>query len=89
MFQKAVREDWHIKDNIVDDILATDPFILWFNTLDKGEYKSGELYKSYNAYFEDLSLGEESGGMSKNAFGRKMANYATKIEKRDGKYYKI
>lgn len=89
MFQKAVREDWHIKDNIVDDILATDPFILWFNTLQKGEYKSGDLYKSYNAYFEDLSLGEESGSMSKNAFGRKMANYATRIEKMNGKFYRI
>jgi phage/plasmid-associated DNA primase len=89
MFQKAVREDWHIKNDIVDDIVATDPFVLWFSEHEKGTFKFNELYKDFNAYFEDLSLGEESAPMSKNAFGRKMTNYATKVNKMDGKYYQI
>lgn len=89
MYQKAVKEDWQVVGNIADDIVATDPFVDWFKTMDSGEYKSGDLYDSYVQHYHSMDFDEKYDPISKNAFGRKLANYATKVHRRDGKYYKF
>lgn len=89
MYQKAVEEDWDIIGNIADDIVATDPFVDWFKTMERGEYKGVELYERYVEHYHGMEFDDKYDPISKNSFGRKMANYATKINRRDGKYYKI
>lgn len=90
MYQKAVEEDWQIEGNIADDIVALDPFNAWFHTIKPGTYKSGDLYDNYAAFYEALEFGgKDDVPISKQAFGRKMANWADRINRPDSKYYKI
>lgn len=90
MYQKAVEDDWEIIGNIADDIVAVDPFLAWYHTVKPGEYKSGDLYDNYVEYYESLEFsGKDDAPMSKQAFGRKMANWADRINRPDSKYYKI
>lgn len=89
MYQKAVEEDWEIIGNIADDIVATDPFVDWFKTMERGEYKGVELYERYVEHYHGMEFDDKYDPISKNAFGRKMANYATKIKRPDTTYYQI
>lgn len=57
--------------------------------MERGEYKAVELYERYVEHYHGMEFDDKYDPISKNAFGRKMANYATKINRRDGKYYKI
>jgi hypothetical protein len=87
-YQQAVKEDWQIIDNIADDIVATDPFVIWLETLEKGTFKSNDLYQNYVTSFI-ITMGEEEKPMTLNGWGRKMVNYFKKIQKREGAYYVI
>lgn len=92
-YQAAVEEDLQIEDNIVDDIVALDPFTQWVDTLrhsnNQGERKASELYSEYSDYYLGLNLGEDERPMSTKAFGKKMAERYKRLLKRDGKFYLI
>lgn len=92
-YQEAVKQDWHIENNIVDDIVALDPYEQWRATLDhpnnQGERLSGELYDEYCDFYENLQLGENENPMSKQSFGRKMITRYERVNRRTGKYYVI
>lgn len=91
MFQKAVREDWHVKNSIVDDIVAQDPFVTWHETLEPGLQKASDLYMDYTDFYDTkfASKNEDDKPMSVQSWGRKMANWNEKITTREGKFYKI
>jgi len=88
-YQDAVMEDWKIYNDIVDDIVALDPFSLWQRTLIKGERKASELYAEYEQYFLGLNLGEDNQPMTMSAWGRKMVNWYTKKKTMQGMVYEI
>lgn len=92
-YQEAVKDDWKIEDNIVDDIVALDPFTQWINVLSDvsyhGERKASDLYNNYSDYYEGLNLGDNERPMSMQAFGKKMAERYKRVGKKDGKYYLI
>lgn len=89
MYQKAKKEDWQIVGNIVDDIVATDPFVEWFGNLQQGTYKASELYDKFVEYYVSLDISKDNDPMSTTAFGRKMANYANKKRLKEGAVYEV
>lgn len=91
MYQKAVLEDWHVQNSIVDDIVAQDPFVTWHETLKPGLISASELYMSYTEFYDTqfASKSEDDKPMSNTAWGRKMANWNEKMITRDGRFYKI
>ena len=91
MYQKAVLEDWHVENSIVDDIVAQDPFVTWHETLKPGLQRATDLYMDYTNFYDTkfASKNEDDKPMSTTAWGRKMANWNEKITTRDGKFYKI
>ncbi|QVV90846.1 DUF5906 domain-containing protein [Weissella tructae] len=93
-YQEAVKHNWTIEGNIVDDIVALDPFTQWVDKylsdpVYQGERKSNELYKQYCDYYDSLKLGENERPMSSTAFGKKMSERYIGDKRRDGKYYFI
>ncbi|MFP7242376.1 DUF5906 domain-containing protein [Pediococcus pentosaceus] len=88
-YQKAVKDDLQIVGNIADDIVALDPFERWRQTLLPGIRKSSKLYDEYFQYYNNMDLAENDKPMTNTAWGRKMANWYEKLDKRDGKYYEI
>lgn len=89
MYQKAKKEDWQIAGNIVDDIVATDPFAEWFGNLQPGTYRASDLYNMFVEYYTELGISDGHDPMSKTAFGRKMANYANKKRRQEGVMYEV
>ena len=91
MYQKAVLEDLHVQNSIVDDIVAQDPFVTWHETLKPGLISASELYMSYTDFYDTkfASKSEDDKPMSNTAWGRKMANWNEKVITREGRFYKI
>ncbi|GAK32041.1 phage / plasmid primase, P4 [Weissella oryzae SG25] len=89
-YQEAVKSNLQIENNIVDDMVAIDPFIAWHDTLKPGEYAAKVLYDNYVEFYDVMyDFGPEEKPMSERSFGRKMTQWHRKKRTNSGNQYVV